>query len=434
MRTTRFVMLAPFPARRRSPGRRRPPTPASRTTVSPRAMSPATANVIARRWSSCVSIAAPRERPAALDLDRRRPSTRDPGAQRREAGRDPGDPVRFLVAQLAGARGSRSARSPPRRRGRGPGSRRSPRRPRRASRRSPGARCSGRPGRRCGSPTSRRRSAAPTGAPRSRAHPAQQVDDRTPGRVRPDVPEGELGVGVDRRRPPARRRPPTRRPGTRSSRGTHRLAAGEGVDDAAVRRGAPCARRRPVPAASARCGRGSRLASRTCVVPVGAQAGEEDADFTWADGHRRRRGRSRRERRPARDRQRGSVPPARAATSRPSRPAARPTRAIGRRRSEASPSRTAKTGRRGDDPGGQPERRAGVAGSRGCPAGSRDPGRRRARRPGSRPRPPSPAEALDCRPEGGHDVRPWPARRARRRRPRSGSRRSPAGRAGAPGG
>ena len=84
-----------------------------------------------------------REAPAAVDrqvvaVDRRR---RPPSA-RRPVGR-PGDPVRLLVAQLAGAADRRRARAPAPRPGTGSGSRRSRRRRRPGRGRSPAARSSG---------------------------------------------------------------------------------------------------------------------------------------------------------------------------------------------------------------------------------------------------------------------------------------------------
>ena len=102
MRTTRFVMLAPFRGRRRSRDRRWRQRPGRPIVVSPAAIRPAIAKVIARRWSSRLSVSAPAKRGAAgdpqvvaVDLD--------PGAQRAQAGGGAGDPIRFLVAELAGA-------------------------------------------------------------------------------------------------------------------------------------------------------------------------------------------------------------------------------------------------------------------------------------------------------------------------------------------
>ena len=136
MRTTRLVMLAPFRGRRRSRDRRSRPSRAARSW--------------SRRWRrarrsrrsspgggrrGCRS-SAPRERRAAVDLEVVAVDL-DPRAERAQAGRDPGDPVRFLVAQLAGAADDGRARRPGPRPGTGPGSRRSRRRRRPGRARSP---------------------------------------------------------------------------------------------------------------------------------------------------------------------------------------------------------------------------------------------------------------------------------------------------------
>ena len=200
MRTTRFVMLAPFRGRRRSRDRRSPPTPGRPTVVAPEATSPAIAKVMASRWSSRLSVAAPSRRAppsiaqvVAVDLD--------PGAQGAQAGRHAGDPVGFLVAELAGATDRRravGAGPPP---GTGPGSRRSPRRRRPGRGRCRGARTSARPGRRRGSPTSsaagRRRSARSSmSAPmrRSRSMTARRVG-LTPTSRRVSSASGWIAAG-----------------------------------------------------------------------------------------------------------------------------------------------------------------------------------------------------------------------------------------------
>ena len=70
--------------------------------VTPRATRPAIAKVIARRWSSRLSVSAPSRRAAAGDPEVVAVDL-DPGAERPQAGGGPGDPVGLLVAELAGA-------------------------------------------------------------------------------------------------------------------------------------------------------------------------------------------------------------------------------------------------------------------------------------------------------------------------------------------
>ena len=181
-----------------------------------------------------------------LDASRRAP----PGRPRsRRSGRIP----------CGGARrrhGSWSCRRPPRPPGTGPGSRRS-RRPRRPGRcRCRGARAERTTRSASGSPTPS--SAPPTGrSSMSAPIAAQEVDDRAARRVDADVVQDQLGVGMDRARPPARRRPRRRRPApARRSPAPPALLA---PSSSRARRGRPRARpARRVPGASAPCDRASR--------------------------------------------------------------------------------------------------------------------------------------------------------------------------------
>ena len=83
MRTTRFVMLAPFRGRRRSRDRRSTAEAGRSMVVAPVATRPAIAKVIASRWSSRLSVAAPRRR-ASPSMRRSSPTTsiRAPSARR----------------------------------------------------------------------------------------------------------------------------------------------------------------------------------------------------------------------------------------------------------------------------------------------------------------------------------------------------------------
>ena len=197
MRTTRFVMLAPLRVRGRSRDRRSAAEPGRRTVVSPSAMRPAIANVIASRWSSWVSVTAPVQAACRRGSRCRRPR-RDSRAEGREArprsrrsGRTP----------CAGARPRRGTGSCPSRDGGGQRQDRDlvdrrrhvggrqvdgpePARPHRRGRR--GARRPRHPG-------PRRSRSSIVGA-----HAPQDVDDGTPRRVRAHPVEAELGVGVDR--------------------------------------------------------------------------------------------------------------------------------------------------------------------------------------------------------------------------------------------
>ena len=85
-----------------------PADPGRPTVVVPGATSPAIAKVIASRWSSRLSVAAPRRPAPAVDAQVVAVDV-EPRAERGQAGRDAGDAVRFLVAQLAGAADRRRA-------------------------------------------------------------------------------------------------------------------------------------------------------------------------------------------------------------------------------------------------------------------------------------------------------------------------------------
>ena len=194
MRTTRLVMLAPFRGRRRTRDRRWPPSPGRPTVVSPSATRPAIAKVIASRWSSRLSVAAPRRR-LPPSMTRSSPSTLDARAQRaaarprcRRSGPIPcgGARPRPRMSVVPVGRGGREARAP--------GSRRSRPRRRPARGRSRGGSMNARPGRRAA-----RRPRRPAVARRSlvdvRAHRAQQVDDRPARRVDADVVEVSSASG-----------------------------------------------------------------------------------------------------------------------------------------------------------------------------------------------------------------------------------------------
>ena len=102
MRTTRFVMLAPLRVPRRSLDRRSTAQPGSLIVVAPVAIRPAMAKVIASRWSERLSVAAPASGVGPL-IAMSSPSTATRAPRASQAGGDPGDPVRLLGPQLAGA-------------------------------------------------------------------------------------------------------------------------------------------------------------------------------------------------------------------------------------------------------------------------------------------------------------------------------------------
>ena len=86
-------MLGPLRDRRRSRDRRSRRWPAAPIVVAPPATRPAIAKVIARRWSSRLSVARPVERPSAVDRRGRRrrprrcaPSAPQPGRDARRSG------------------------------------------------------------------------------------------------------------------------------------------------------------------------------------------------------------------------------------------------------------------------------------------------------------------------------------------------------------
>ena len=213
MRTTRLVMLAPLRGRRRSRDRRwRPTRPADR--VSPEATSPAIANVIASRWSSRLSVAAPRSRvPPWIRRSSPSTSTRAPRARRPAAmpairsdslwRSSPAPRITVVPSAAAAARQRTGISSIAAATSAGPSS----------MARSVGrADDAGRPSAR------RRRRRRPRGHPRSLvdvgAHRPQDVDDRAARRVDADVADGQLGVGMDgaRDEPERRRRDVARDP------------------------------------------------------------------------------------------------------------------------------------------------------------------------------------------------------------------------------
>ncbi len=153
------------------------------------------ANVIARRWSSRLSIVAPRSRRRAHDPDvvalgvDRRP-------ERPEARDDAADPVGFLLPAAHRRRGSRSSRRP------GLAARHRTGISSIAAATSAGPRSIARSSEVRTTRSADRLADAIVGGVRAagrqlvdrRAHRSQQVDDRPPGRVEPDIAERQLGV------------------------------------------------------------------------------------------------------------------------------------------------------------------------------------------------------------------------------------------------
>ena len=216
-------------------------------------------------------------------------SIRAPRA-RRPAG-DPGEPVGFLVAQLAGAADRRARHGPSRRPGRGPGSRRWPR-PRRPDRgRCHAAPPSARPGRRA---ARRRRESEPRPAPASARTTRcgrssmsapirrEQVDDRAPRRVDADVAQGQLGVGMDR----AGDQPEGGRGHVARDSLIDRLQRHPSLDRPGHRPSGPLPRSTGTPRARSIRSVWSRVAidSRTVVRPSARRPASRTADFTCALG------------------------------------------------------------------------------------------------------------------------------------------------------
>ncbi len=153
------------------------------------------AKVIASRWSSRLSVSAPRSDRSALDVEVVAVDL-DPGAERAEPGRDAGDPVRFLVAQLAGAADDGRA-------GRGRGGQAEDRdlvdRGGHVGR----TEVHGVQARRAHDQVGQRLADAVVGRRPVRAlvdvgaHRPEDVDDGPAGRIDADVVDDELGVGVD---------------------------------------------------------------------------------------------------------------------------------------------------------------------------------------------------------------------------------------------
>ena len=291
MRTTRLVMLAPFRGPRRSRGRRWP-RDAGRVDrpSSPRAMRPATAKVIASRWSSRLSGRPPvsGRRARRSRCRRRRPRPVAPRA--REPVGDPGEPIAISLWRSSPApRIGVVPLAPGSRPGRGPGSRRSPR-PRRRRPMLDGLEPA-RPDRQVGdaarpSPSSGR---PPAGRSSMRAPiRQQQVDDRPASRVDADAPRVSSASGWHRARRRARTRPRRRRRAP-ARRAPH---ASTSLDAPGRRPAAIGARARPCPPATPRARSirsvWSRVAtdSRTVVTAVRAGApASRIADLTWALGH-----------------------------------------------------------------------------------------------------------------------------------------------------
>ena len=167
-----------------------------------------------------------------------------------------------------------------------PGSRRSPPPCRRATGRRPGAGSTARRGRR-----GARRSASPGGLAVALldrgAHPPQEVDDGTPGRVdahaaRRSSASGWIAAGHE---PEGGRRRVGRDASRSIAAGQDRAVEPHGVR--AVGPGRLLARRRRARGASAPCGRGSRRPRSPPSRPRRARPASRIADLTWALRDRR---------------------------------------------------------------------------------------------------------------------------------------------------
>ena len=207
----------------------------------------------------------------------------DPRAEGAQAGGGPGDPVGFLVAELAGAADDGRARPRRSRRGTGRGSRRSrrPRRPARARRRAASDERTVRSA--SGSPTPSSGASSWRRSVDVGAHRAQDVDDRAAGRVDADVEDRRARRRDGSRRRPARRRRPRRRPGHCSV--TARTATPPSTDTATDPSGASV-RSTGTPLARSIRSVWSRVAtdSRTVVRPSARSPASRMADFTCALG------------------------------------------------------------------------------------------------------------------------------------------------------
>ena len=251
-------MLAPLRGRRRSRDRRSRPTPAGRSSSRPVATRPAIAKVIASRWSSRLSVAAPRQAGAARRSAgrRRRRRCRAPSARRPAAipairsdslWRSSPAP-RIVVVPLARVAAEAQDRDLVDRRGH----------VRRTEVDRPCSSDDRTTRSASGSPTSSAGRGAPSTATgrSSMSAPmrAQEVDDGAPRRVDADARAGSARRPDGSRRRPARRRPRTRRPGrARRSPAPPRLLASSRPPGRRRRRRARPARR--APAASVPCGR-----------------------------------------------------------------------------------------------------------------------------------------------------------------------------------
>ena len=283
MRTTRFVMPAPFRAPRRSRGRRstrdagrvdrrRPPGDETGDREGHRQA----VVVVALGSSPPVSAVGP-------SIVMSSPSTATRAAERARGRRRSRRSGPIPCAAARRRRGSSSVRGPGWRPGRGPGSRRSPRRPRRASTSIASSRLERTDRSASGSPVPvvghLGRSSMPAPIRSSRSMTARRVG------FMPDAPERQLGVRVDR-------------PGDEPERGRGDVApgpAGRSLARVHLPRGSrsPRPHRRPTPpappprrapGASARCDRGVAIASRTVVPPSARRPARRIADLTWALG------------------------------------------------------------------------------------------------------------------------------------------------------
>ena len=280
MRTTRLVMIAPFRGRRRTSGTRsRRESGVDRSSFARwrRGRRSRTSSPVGDR-RGCRSRRPGAGRPVdddvvAVDLD--------PRAQGAQAGDDPGDPVGFLVAQLARAADDGRAARLRWPRGTGPGSRRS-RRPSSA-----GAELDGPERRRAhGQVRDRLADAVALGEPSSSAvrssidAPIDRRMSMTARRVglTPTSRERELGVRMDRAGDQPEGSGRRRRPGTRSVAAPRRAAPPSISTTAADPSGAsrPLDRARPARAASAPCGRASRPPRGPSSCPSAAKARQQD--------------------------------------------------------------------------------------------------------------------------------------------------------------
>ena len=274
-------MLAPLPDRRRSPDRRSAAEPDRSIVVPSVATSPAIAKVIARRWSSRLSVVAPRSA-APPRITRSSPSTlmSAPSAARPAATpairsdslwrSSPAPRIVVVPCARVAARHRTGISSMAAATSAGPRSmaRSAEERTTRSA---------------TGSPTiadPRRASGRPLLD--VRAHRAEDVDDRAARRVDTDVAQGQLGVGMDGRRRRARTPPPTRRP----ARADRSPAPPSLLPPPRRRPSSLAARSTGTPRARSMRSVWSRVPtrSRTVVRPSARRPASRMADFTCADG------------------------------------------------------------------------------------------------------------------------------------------------------